>query len=313
VTRRVISQLHGDRILWIDLPRRDSDELGRLGELLGLDKRTIQALRAPRGTLGVDNYGDYLQFGGLAAPASAAGKTAKDRRTAHDDRRVDFLIGKNWLVTVHGPEVAYLEAFRAQDKGDTQTGALSAAALSASLLDWHLEEYFAEVSRIEAAIDEVDEGILAAPSEQRLLEDILAIRRRSSRLRRALMAQRSVFYGLSRPDLGHGLDSDALAALATLGNRFERAVDEAEHTRDLSVGSFELFTSRSAQQTNDLVKALTFFTVIIGTTAAVAGLFGMNFDPPFFQSGSTGFFAVTISLIAIGLAAWIVGRRRGWI
>ncbi|MES2722153.1 MAG: CorA family divalent cation transporter [Pseudomonadota bacterium] len=313
VTPEAVSQLQSGRILWIDLPRRDSDELSWLGQLLSLDKRTIEDLTTPRGALGVDNYGAYLQFAGLAAPGSADPRTARDRRTPDGDRRIDFLIGRNWVVTIHGTEVAYLEAFRAQDKGDTLTGALSAAALGASLLDWHLEEYFAEVSRIETAIDEVDEGILAEPSEDRLLEDILAIRRRSSRLRRALMVQRSVFYGLSRPDLGHGLDSDALAALAALASRFERAVDEAEHTRDLSVGSFELFTSRSAQQTNNLVKALTFFTVIIGTTAAVAGLFGMNFNPPFFQSGSGGFFAVTIALLTIGLSAWIIGRRRGWI
>jgi LPXTG-motif cell wall-anchored protein len=180
-------------------------------------------------------------------------------------------------------------------------------------LDWHLEEFFVEVSHIEAAIDDLDERILAAPSEQQVLEDILAIRRRSSRLRRTLMAQRSVFYGLGRPDLGNVVGREGAEAFASLASRFERAVDEAEHTRDLSVGSFELFTSRSAQQTNNLVKALTFFTVIIGTTAAVAGLFGMNFDPPFFQTGSAGFFAVTAGLLVVGLGAWVVGRKRRWI
>jgi magnesium transporter len=313
VTSQVISRLHDRRILWIDLPRRDSDELKRLGRLFGLDKRTVEDLRRPRDGLRLDNYGAYLQFAALAAPAATSADPPEARPTAPRDARVDFLVGRNWVVTVHSGDLAYFEAYRAQDKGDTETGALSAGALSASLLDWHLGEYFAEVSRIEAAIDEIDERILAAPSEQRLLEDILAIRRRSSRLRRALMAQRSVFYGLGRPDLGQGLDDGASAVLASLAARFERAVDEAEHTRDLSVGSFELFTSRSAQQTNDLVKALTFFTVIIGTTAAVAGLFGMNFDPPFFQTGSMGFFAVTAGLFVLGLAAWIVGRRRRWI
>jgi LPXTG-motif cell wall-anchored protein len=102
-------------------------------------------------------------------------------------------------------------------------------------------------------------------------------------------------------------------AFSALPGRFDRAVDEVEHTRDLIIGSFELFTSRSAQQTNDLVRALTFFTVIIGTTAAVAGLFGMNFDPPFFQTGSIGFFAVTLGLLALALAALYVGKRRRWI
>jgi Mg2+ and Co2+ transporter CorA len=302
--------LHDRRILWIDLPRREDVELERLAELLQLDRRTVGYLSRPRAALSLDNFGAYLQFAVLTSPTSAAGRGPGTN--ASEDARVDFLVGSNWVVTVHSGNVPYLEAFRAQDKGDTETGALSAGALTASLLDWHLGEYFAEISRIEGEIDEIDERILAQPSEERLLGEILAIRRQSSHLRRTLMAQRSVFYGLSRPDLGRATD-EASTVLATLSARFERAVDEAEHTRDLGVGSFELFTSRSAQQTNDLVKALTFFTVIIGTTAAVAGLFGMNFNPPFFQSGSAGFFAVTIGLFVVGTVAWIVGRRRRWI
>ena len=313
VTRKTIADLHDRKILWIDLPKRDVDQIREMGAVLDLDRRTVEALAKPPNGVRLDNYGAYLQFAVLAAPGSASGKSIGPRRAAPQDQRIDFVVGQNWVLTVHSHDVKYLQGFRAQDKGDTDTGALSASALSASLLDWHLEEYFAEVSRVEAAIDELDERILAAPSEERLLEEILEIRRRSSRLRRTLMTQRAIFYVLRRPDLGQEMDGDASGAFASLGNRFERAVDEAEHTRDLSVGSFELFTSRSAQETNDLVKALTFFTVIIGTTAAVAGLFGMNFDPPFFQTGSAGFFAVTLGLLIVGLAAWIVGRRRRWI
>lgn len=312
VTSDTLAELHDRAILWIDLPRRDRGEIRCLGEMLHLDARTLDDLETPRGGLRLDNYGAYLQFAGLAAPATSPGEPAA-QSPSRKDLRVDFVVGRNWVLTVHGEEIAYLQAFRAQDKADTETGALSAAALSASLLDWQLEGYFREVARIETAIDEIDERILAAPSETELLENILAIRRRISRLRRTLMAQRSVFYGLGRPDLSHIADSAASGVFGVLANRFERAVDEAEHTRDLIVGSFELFTSRSAQQTNDLVKALTFFTVIIGTTAAVAGLFGMNFDPPFFRSGSVGFFAVTLGLLVAALVAWMIGRRRRWI
>lgn len=313
MTPQVVSQLQDRRLLWIDLTRRERDELNRVATLLDLDQRTVADLNCPRHALRLDNYGAYLHFSGLPAPSPVSNPADEVEPIGEADRRVDFLVGRNWVVTVHDVEVPYLQAFRAQDKGDTDIGALSAPALSASLLDWHLQEYFDEVSQIEAAIDDIDERILAEPSEERLLEHILLIRRRSSRLRRALMAQRSVFYGLGRPDLGQGVDDSVSSAFASLAGRFERAVDEAEHTRDLSVGSFELFTSRSAQQTNDLVKALTFFTVIIGTTAAVAGLFGMNFDPPFFRTGSLGFFAVTTCLFVVGLLAWVVGRRRRWI
>ena len=98
-----------------------------------------------------------------------------------------------------------------------------------------------------------------------------------------------------------------------LANRFERAIDEVEHTRDLVTGSFELFASRAAQQTNELVKVLTFLTAIIGFCAAIAGIFGMNFETDLFAAGDTGFYVTVAGLLVITLALWLTARRKGWL
>jgi Mg2+ and Co2+ transporter CorA len=95
--------------------------------------------------------------------------------------------------------------------------------------------------------------------------------------------------------------------------RFQRAVDEVERTRDLVVGSFELFTSRTGQQTNDLVKILTFLTAVVGFCAAVAGLMGMNFKLAFFETGMFGFSLVTGALLLLALIAVAYARYREWI
>jgi Mg2+ and Co2+ transporter CorA len=277
----------------------------------------VRDLLDPRPIPRLDNYGAYLQFSLCVSPhalRTGPDETLDEAPAAGPDAsRLDFLVGSNWVVTVHDADLQFLRGFRGQDKAETEIGALSAAALTASLLDWHLESFFAEVARIELAVDGLDERVLSDPTGKLILGRILAVRRRSSRLRRLLVVQRPIFYGLGRPDLIQSVLQGEAEHFQALATRFERAVDEVEHTRDLVVGSFELFTSRSAQQTNELVKALTFFTVIIGITAAVAGLFGMNFDPPFFKSGATGFFAVTGGLATLGIGAWVLGRRRGWI
>lgn len=310
----VLGGLHDRALLWIDVHGRPASDIRDVADILKLDRASVAELLCPRNTPRVDNYGDYLQFSVFPAPEATADLKAGDPpRAGAEQSRLDVLLGANWLLTVHDQDLKFLRGFRGQDKAETKIGSLSAPALAASLLDWHLESFFTEVARIELVVDQLDERMLAEPSSERLLARVLAIRRRISRLRRRLVAQRPVFYGLNRPDLTQVSESEAAARFEALTSRFERAVDEVEHTRDLVVGSFELFTSRSSQQTNDLVKVLTFFTVIIGCTAAVAGLFGMNFDPPFFRTGSMGFFAVTFGLLGLGLLAWTIGRRRGWI
>ena len=125
--------------------------------------------------------------------------------------------------------------------------------------------------------------------------------------------QRDVFYGLSRPDFALVTDSGAAPFYEALAVRFERAIDEVERSRDLVVGSFELFTSRTGQQTNDLVKILTFLTAIVGFCAAIAGLMGMNFKLAFFETGMFGFALVTGGLLLLGLISVAYARYREWI
>jgi Mg2+ and Co2+ transporter CorA len=142
---------------------------------------------------------------------------------------------------------------------------------------------------------------------------MVALRRRVSKLRSLLVAQREVFYGLSRPDFALVTDESATRFYESLVGRFERAVDEVERTRDVVVGSFELFTSRTGQQTNDLVKVLTFLTAIVGFCAAIAGLMGMNFKLAFFDTGLAGFSVVTGGLVVIALISVVYARHRDWI
>lgn len=315
-----VDTLAPDQLLWIDMPDREEDHLRQVSALLKLPPELLAACQMDRPQL--DNYGEYFRFHVDTAPAPQNHQKESDReKPAKADPaqgipgsvRVDFIVSERWLVTIHDGEATCLERFRDQDKKDTQIGQLSGQALAASLLDWHLGDYFAEVARIEEAVDKLDERLLREATSHLLLGRIVALRRRVSKLRSLLGSQRDVFYGLSRPDFALITDSGAAPFYEALAVRFERAIDEVERSRDLVVGSFELFTSRTGQQTNDLVKLLTFLTAIVGFCAAIAGLMGMNFKLAFFETGMFGFTLVTGGLLLLALISVAYARYREWI
>jgi Mg2+ and Co2+ transporter CorA len=315
-----VEMLSSDHLLWIDIPDRAEANLSRVGALLKLRPGIFTADEAKRSQL--ENYGDYFRFhvdtaptphNHLDEPDRARPAQAGPEHGVPGSVQVDFIVSERWLVTVHEGDATCLQRFRAQDKTETQIGLLTGQALAASLLDWHLGEYFAEVSRIEEAVDGLDERVLREPASRFLLGRIVALRRRVSKLRSLLVAQRDVFYGLSRPDFILGTDSGAAPFYEALVARFERAVDEVERARDVVVGSFELFTSRTGQQTNDLVKVLTFLTAIVGFCAAIAGLMGMNFKLAFFETGMFGFALITGGLLLLALISFAYARYREWI
>ena len=300
-------------LLWIDVDSRHEEELRPIAETLGIERATLRSLLRPDGQQ-IDNYGTYTHFAVHTAPGTLIDREANARDTAvHGGTRIDFLVCERWLLTVHIGKVAFIEAYREQDEAETTLGTLTPYDFAASLLDAHLEAYFEEIARIEAMIDRLDEQALVKPSSRTLLGRMVGLRRRVSRLRVLLSAQRGIFYGLSRPDLQTVSQSGASPHFQVLVGRFERAIDEVEHTRDLVVGSFELFATRTAQQTNDLVKVLTYLTAVVGICAAVAGIFGMNFETDFFASGDLGFYTTIGALIAVTVIATAVARWRRWI
>jgi magnesium transporter len=308
-------------LLWIDADQRDDQELAELMASLGLTTEALSTI-APSKRAHLSNYGTYFHFTVNAAPQHDNGEESDEARqvgTADAVAKtgpspmIDFIVARQVLVTVHDGPVACLTGFRNQDKAQTKTGLLSPQVLTAALLDWHLGAFFSEVSRIEAKVDELDDRMLREPASETMLGRMVAMRRRVSRLRGLLVAQREVFYGLSRPDIALITDAGATAYYAALPDRFERALDEVERARDLATGSFELFTSRSGETTNALVKILTFVTTITGFCAAVAGLLGMNFQLSLFNTGYAGFLVVTGGLCLIAAGSVLFARRRGWI
>jgi Mg2+ and Co2+ transporter CorA len=307
-----VSGLGERNLLWVDVQGRERAELERIAKLFSLDEGSLRSLLHPPDAHYLDNYGEYFQFDvlGLANGHERNGERALTKR---QPVHLGFLVGSQWIITVHDGELPFLQGFRDQDKGETLTGALSPATLAASLLDWHLTTYFDAVTELDALLDRLDDAMLARSARKSVLAGVVATRRRVSELRQLLAAQRPVFYGLSRPDFSLVVDADAASHFLSLERRFERTVDAVDHTRELVNGSLELYATRTAEATNDLVRQLTFITMMLGVVGAVAGIFGMNFQTPYTETGVPGFWAVVAGLVFLNTAAALIARRKAWI
>jgi len=306
-----LPQLSPQQLLWIDVEGRDAKNLRRIGEMLRFDPRVASELGSSRWSSTLKNYGEYFH---LDVPTIDQEENKDKKLETPKALRLDFLVSEQWLVTVHQKDVPFLTEFREQDRGETLIGNLSPASLVASLLDWHLSGYLAAIERLENFVDLLDVRMLAGRSIQTsLLDQVVGGRRYVSSLRRTLAPQRSVFYGLSRPDFLLVAESNAAEHFKSLEHRFERALDTVEHGRDLVQGSFDLFTTRVAETTNVLIRRLTFLSLLLGTIGAVAGIFGMNFQTPYTSTGVVGFWLVIIALGILLITAIAVGRFRKWV
>ena len=169
-----------------------------------------------------------------------------------------------------------------------------------------------ELAAVDTAIDQLDDNILRS-RETHPLQTLAVLRRRIASLCSALASHRPTIQGLVSPDFSvHVGDIDG-QQFEKPRQIFERIEDKVARSREVIVGSFDLYTARVTQDTNQLVKALTLATVIIGVIGAVAGVFGMNFDTPISHTGLPGFLAVTGILIFLSIAIITVGFWQKWL
>jgi magnesium transporter len=307
-----LPQLAESHLLWIDIQGRDAAEIAQVRTLLNLDSRTAASLLQTTKTMLLNDYGEYLQFDISCLAIEDLDKLSIPRVLG--SLKIDFVVSSKWFLTVHEDDVFILRNFRDQERGETLIGNLTPATFVAAILDWHLTVFLDVMTRFQSFVDGLDVRMLSGKAiSNDLLTQVVAGRRYISSLRRLLAPQRSIFYGLARPDFTLVAASNALEHFQSLERRYERTLDAIDQGRELMQGSFDLFNTRVAESTNALIRRLTFVSVMLGVVGAAAGIFGMNFETPYTSTGLTGFWIVVGTLLAFIFASAAVSRWRGWI
>ncbi len=227
---------------------------------------------------------------------------------------IDFVVGDNFIVTIHDGEVPYFQEFRGLEKGESNLGELDTEGFIMTFLDMHIVSYFKAIERIEHEVDHFDEMILRTDMrDDDFLHRMVKLRRTSSRLRHWFVPQREVFYALSRPDFKPTAKSGYAETFQNLNQHFENAIDAIENSRDTVLSLFDLYTTRASHRMNTLMKRLTFITLMVGGLGAIAGVWGMNFEVSYFKAAETGFWLTMLTMGLFVLGAIILGKFLRWI
>jgi Mg2+ and Co2+ transporter CorA len=295
-----LRDLREDQILWADV---DYESLGDQQSLL--DK------------LGITELVESLDR--EASPALIHGEGILHLRVKalrEDDfepRTVHAVVWPNWVLTLHDGDLKLAERFNQALIGETRIGELDGPKFLSLILDWQLTSYFTAVSSLHDRIDELDERLLqVSPDEDTLLRRLLDLRREVRRLRDLLASHRQVLGLLSHPESDVVVGSEAAADYQRLEERLQQALDEVATAREMIVGSFDIFMTRAAQATNDVMRRLTIVSILLLPAGVIAGVMGMNFKVGFFET--TGLFWVVVgAMVLLAGGTLAITKARGWL
>lgn len=296
------ADLKAHQLMWVDVQTDGDGAVPEIWEWLGLEPADMERAVGPVDRPRLDAFDDFFRVSVIVVDAEE-----------HRPFVLHALVGDNWVVTAHRPTFDLLTSFNGPLRGETNLGELDGAVFLATLLNWLLNGYYRLLEGLERQIDELDEKLLTKDvKEDELLTQLVAVRRRITRLRRILAPHRDAFAILAQPDSNAFTPAESSATYQRLYARLEKAIESLDTAREMVLGSFEISMTRTAQRTNNVVKVLTVVSVLLLPAIVIAGIMGMNFKVRLFEVPAL--FWVTIAgMVALAAITLLVARARNWI
>ena len=288
--------------LWIDVVAHDVERTREiLQNRMGLHELAVEDALSDQERPTLQEFDDFVF---LVVPAVL--------RDGHDERYVEigFFLNDHALVTVSREAIPLLDKWF--ERWRTRPGRLvrSPAYLLHALVDALVDGFFAVSDDIEDGVEEIGDALFTGHAAG--LEEIVALKRRLMKLRRAVTPTRDVLSAILRGDMDEFPD-DSDRYFQDVADHIVHVAETIDALRDALASMVGIHLSVVSQGLNVILKKMAVLATVLATMTLVAGIYGMNFDrmPELhWRYGYAFSYAVMFGLG--GLVVWAFKRVR-WI
>ena len=264
---RIRELLKEDRFFWLDLHAPGDDQVRKLGELFGFHPLALEDTHSFGQRPKLDDYGHYALLVFYGGPVDSDAQLDKLRE-------VHMFVSGSYLITVH--RVPLPELHEERNKIDGRA-IHSEQFVIYRILDALTDSYFPPLSRIDDEIDDLEDAMLAGPSNEQL-DRVFALKRALVHMRKIVTPERDLFASSidQLADLP-GLQLDERDYFRDVYDHLIRISDLIDSYRDLLSGATDLYLSTQANRQNEVMKQLTIIATIFLPLTFLTGFFGQNF------------------------------------
>jgi magnesium transporter len=299
-----------DAVLWIDLLDPDDNESFILTHDFHFHPLAIEDVieeedaisELPRSK--IDDYKNYLY-----AEFSIADYV--DYEEGIKLQEVHIFLTRNCVVTVRDEEHKVFKYLFQRALKDDRIMSRGSEFLFHLLLDVMVDNYNSILEFFDHEIDEIEEDVLEEP-DQETVKRIFTLRRDIYHLKRIVLPQKEMLSQVSRGQYPQISERSALY-FRDIYDHLTRIIELSESHRDTLITALEVYFSNVSTKTNQIIKILTIFTVILMPPTFLVGLWGMNFKymPEYGWRYGYVFFWAIILLITIIMVVFF--KKKKWI
>ena len=304
-------------LLWVDAESPTEQELANLKQRFGLDDYAVEDVIHKDQRPKLEDYGKSV-FAVIHVPV------VNNRKSEIVEVFVFFQ--KNWIITIHSAESELIHAVDSR----IRTRGLSPLSTTPSpdllfyiFLDFAVDAYYPILDEVENRLEDLDKRAATTfKTRVKRMENVIAIittieavRKRLMTLRHSLTPTRDMLGMVMRGAVPFVADTSLRNFRDVYDHSFQ-LLETIDNDRDRTSDVRDLYISLHSASTDNTIKVLTLVATIFLPLTLLAGIYGMNFSPGFFQPGSSdplGFYILILAMFAISLGFVYYFKRSGWI
>lgn len=226
---------------------------------------------------------------------------------------LDLFWGKDFIITISHSKTELIPDFFNSVKRNRERTEEFLNNSSTWILYQILDRIFNHSSKVIKVngklIDDINDKLFDTKKSKQTIEKISKVRTNSILLNTIFKPQITIFKKLESGQY-KGFDPNMMIYWSDVADNIRRIWDIIEDHQELIENLSATFDSLTSNRTNEVMKILTFFSVILLPLSLIAGIYGMNVDLPFQKDPNTIFYlGGVMALIVIGMIVFFKIKR----
>lgn len=298
--------IEGPKTTWIDIQNPTNEDIQFLKEKYIIHPLVAEELIPPIWRTKVEVFPTYL-FVVLHYPFY--NKELKETRP----QELDILITKDTIITSHYHSilpVKYLfDRCNSYPEGKAQYMNESTGHLLYYILNELWENSLLKLTRLNKKLDEIEQGIFKG-QETQMLKEISFTKADVIDFLRIVVPQAEIFESLKTEGVTF-FGQDMEPYFSHLIGHWSQVKNDLQSYKDTVRALEETNNSLLAYKTNEIVRILTLFSIIVLPIMILSQIFGMNVNLPFIQNPHN--FWYVLACMLIGTTGMIIYfKKKGW-
>lgn len=296
------------KLTWIDVQNPSLKHLEKMRDEYGFHDLDVEDCLSENQRSKIDEYDDYL-FIILHFPFYDKRK----RQVVSEE--IDIFIKGDLLVTVHeGTFRPFVDMYESCKKSAIEKERImghGSGFLLYEIIDSMYGSAFPILDKLERGVASLERTVFSWGQQKDMLRDILNTKKNIITMRRVIQPQRRVVAQIEHKNKKF-LPESLEIYFDDVVDKIEKLWSSLENLKELIESVQDTNESIISHRTNEVIKILTIFSVVISPLTFLTGLYGMNVGLPFADSAFVfgGIMLVMVMIISFMI---LLFKHKRWI